>query len=163
MIIFAVQKERCRSGRSGQSRKLLNSLWVPGVRIPLSPQEKSLSASRPGFFHFDETGKQACMDQRNGKTVQRRQTSSFSSCKGPRGKRQGKWTACLPQAKSPFPRLHLNTATYQVHIPTFIHIPPSQISSKSFIPLPQSLGQSFPCIIFHFLDTRYHKLNLYES
>ena len=31
-------KERCRSGRSGQSRKLLNSLWVPGVRIPLSPR-----------------------------------------------------------------------------------------------------------------------------
>ena len=31
-------KERCRSGRTGQSRKLLNSLWVPGVRIPLSPQ-----------------------------------------------------------------------------------------------------------------------------
>ena len=30
-------KERCRSGRTGQSRKLLNSLWVPGVRIPLSP------------------------------------------------------------------------------------------------------------------------------
>ena len=32
-------KERCRSGRTGQSRKLLNSLWVPGVRIPLSPQK----------------------------------------------------------------------------------------------------------------------------
>ena len=38
-------KERCRSGRTGQSRKLLNSLWVPGVRIPLSPQ-----ACSSGFF-----------------------------------------------------------------------------------------------------------------
>ena len=40
-LIFAFSfpdSERCRSGRSGQSRKLLYSSWVPGVRIPLSPQ-----------------------------------------------------------------------------------------------------------------------------
>ena len=46
-------QERCRSGRTGQSRKLLNSLWVPGVRIPLFPQKmkkKSCRVHSNSFF-----------------------------------------------------------------------------------------------------------------
>ena len=39
-------QERCRSGRTGQSRKLLNSLWVPGVRIPLFPQKMKKKSCR---------------------------------------------------------------------------------------------------------------------
>ncbi len=38
--------ERCRSGRTGQSRKLLNSLWVPGVRIPLFPRKMKKKSCR---------------------------------------------------------------------------------------------------------------------
>ena len=56
-LIFAspTKKERCRSGRTGQSRKLLNSLWVPGVRIPLSPQNMKrdkLPSSLEQLFFF---------------------------------------------------------------------------------------------------------------
>ena len=56
-------KERCRSGRTGQSRKLLNSLWVPGVRIPLSPQkmkrEKSCRVHSNNFFPSSSSAKPA--------------------------------------------------------------------------------------------------------
>ena len=56
-------KERCRSGRTGQSRKLLNSLWVPGVRIPLSPQkmkrEKSCRVQSNNFFPSSSSAKPA--------------------------------------------------------------------------------------------------------
>ena len=62
-------KERCRSGRTGQSRKLLNSLWVPGVRIPLSPQNpegkkgskydesRKIKVLRDFLFIFSDTRK----------------------------------------------------------------------------------------------------------
>ena len=50
--------ERCRSGRTGQSRKLLNSLWVPGVRIPLFPQKGPGAISAGAFLRKEGDGRQ---------------------------------------------------------------------------------------------------------
>ena len=45
--------EKCRSGRTGRSRKPLYRLAVPGVRIPLSPQPQSpFCDSKIGLFSF---------------------------------------------------------------------------------------------------------------
>ena len=52
-------QERCRSGRTGQSRKLLNSLWVPGVRIPLFPQKGPGAISAGAFLRKEGDGRQS--------------------------------------------------------------------------------------------------------